>query len=201
MAGDLDDRRRAMFLYNLAISYRETGDVEAAIRAGTQGLALLRAAGAGFESAQIENDLAMAYLATGNVGRARELAQNARDEFEAAGDERYLSAVLDTEAQVALAAGEGERAIDLARRAERLAVGSDNRAVQLTAMLTEARALRATGRPEEAETRYAEAATLARAGTVASRLREVLREWAGLRAETGDHRGAYELTNEALAVN
>ena len=31
MADDLDDRRRAMFLFNLAISYRETGDVEAAI--------------------------------------------------------------------------------------------------------------------------------------------------------------------------
>ena len=32
MADDLDDRRRAMFLFNLAISYRETGDMEAAIR-------------------------------------------------------------------------------------------------------------------------------------------------------------------------
>jgi transcriptional regulator with XRE-family HTH domain len=200
MADDLDDRRRAMFLYNLAISYRETGDVEAAIRAGTQGLALLRAAGAGFESAQIENDLAMAYLATGNVGRARELAHNAREEFESAGDDRYLSAVLDTEAQVALAAGETDLAIRLARRAEQLALGSDNRAVQLTAMLTEARALRATGKADAAEGRFAEAAALARAGTVPSRIREVLREWAGLRAEVGDHRGAYELTNEALAV-
>jgi tetratricopeptide (TPR) repeat protein len=201
MSDDLDDRRRAMFLFNLAISYRETGDLEAAIRAGTQGLALLRAAGSSFESAQIENDLAMAYLATGNVGRARELAQNARDEFEAAGDERYLSAVLDTEAQVALAAGEGERAIDLARRAQRLAVGSDNRAVQLTAMLTEARALRATGDASTAEERYAEAAAIAREGHVPSRLREVLREWASLRAEGGDHRGAYELSSEALTVN
>ena len=34
-----------------------------------------------------------------------------------------------------------------------------------------------------------------------SRLREVLREWSELRAEGGDHRGAYELTDEALAVN
>ena len=31
-------------------------------------------------------------------------------------------------------------------------------------------------------------------GIVPSRLREVLREWAGLRADAGDHRGAYELT-------
>jgi len=42
---------------------------------------------------------------------------------------------------------------------------------------------------------------VARASRVPARLREVLREWADLRAEAGDHRGAYELTSEALAVN
>ncbi|HEY7332915.1 MAG TPA: helix-turn-helix transcriptional regulator [Candidatus Limnocylindria bacterium] len=201
MADDLDDRRRAMFLYNLAISYRETGDVEAAIRAGTQGLALLRAAGAGFESAQIENDLAMAYLATGDVARAEELAEEAREEFERAGDDRYLSAVLDTEAQVALARGDTSLALDLARRARAMADATSNRAVALTAMLTEARALRAAGDADAAEACYRDAAALAREGRVGSRIREVLREWASLRADAGDHRRAYELTNEALAVN
>ena len=201
MADDLDDRRRAMFLFNLAINYRETGDVEAAIRSGTQGLALLRAAGSSFESAQIENDLAMAYLAMGNVGRARELAAEARIEFETAGDDRYLSAVLDTEAQVALASGNDGQALDLARRAVVLAKQSGNQGVQLAAMLTEARALRSSGGVAEAEKRYGEAAAIARNGHVASRLRDVLREWAELRADGGDHRGAYELTNEALAVN
>jgi len=200
MADDLDDRRRAMFLFNLAINYRETGDVEAAIRSGTQGLALLRAAGSSFESAQIENDLAMAYLATGNVARARELAGEARREFEEAGDNRYLSAVLDTEARVALASGDDTQAIELARRAVTLAKETGNQAVQLAAMLTEARALRASD-GATAEKRYAEAAAIAREGHVPSRLREVLREWAGLRAEAGDHRGAYELSSEALTVN
>jgi tetratricopeptide (TPR) repeat protein len=201
MSDDLDDRRRAMFLFNLAISYRGTGDLEAAIRSGTQGLALLRAAGSSFESAQIENDLALAYLATGNLARARELAGEAHREFENAGDERYLSAVLDTEAQVALAGGEHAQALELAQRAVSLARGSGNRGVELPAMLTEARALRAGGDQQAAETRYAEAATIAREGNVPSRLRDVLREWAGLRAEVGDHRGAYELTNEALTVS
>jgi tetratricopeptide (TPR) repeat protein len=200
MADDLDDRRRAMFLFNLAITYRETGDMEAAIRTGTQALTLLRAAGATFESAQIENDLAMAYLGTGNIEKARELADEARSAFEKAGDERYLSAVMDTEAQVALAAGDLGEAIDRARRAIELARSTGNAGVELAAMLTEARAMRAAGRAEEAEERYAEAAELARRGSVPARLRDVLREWAGLRAETGDHRGAYELTNEALAV-
>ena len=103
LAADLDDRRRAAFLFNLAINYREVGDFEAAIRAGTQGMALYRAAGAIFESARIENDLALAYLASGQVDRARELATDARRQIEETGDERWMAAVVDTEAQVALA--------------------------------------------------------------------------------------------------
>jgi tetratricopeptide (TPR) repeat protein len=201
MADDLDDRRRAHFLFNLAISYRETGDVEAAIRTGTQGLALLRAAGTSFESAQIENDLALAYLAAGNVDRARELSAEARVQFEGADDPRYLAAVLDTEAQIALASGEEEKALTTAREAIALAQQTGNRAVLLTAMLTEARALRRSDDPPAAEERYAAAAALARDSQVTARLRDVLREWASLRAEQGDHRGAYELTSEALTVN
>jgi hypothetical protein len=71
----------------------------------------------------------------------------------------------------------------------------------LAALLTEARALRAGGDTRAAEQTYATASALARDSQVAGRLRDVLREWAGLRAEAGDHRGAYELTNQALAVN
>jgi len=41
---------------------------------------------------------------------------------------------------------------------------------------------------------------MARAGHSAGRTREVLREWAELRATLNDHRGAYELSREALAV-
>jgi tetratricopeptide (TPR) repeat protein len=201
MADDLDDRRRAMFLFNLAISYRETGDIEAAIRSGTHGLALLRAAGSSFESAQIQNDLAMAYLATGDVTRARDLAAEAREAFESAGDTRYLAAVLDTQAQVALASGDNAQAMSLARRALELARGAGTRTLELAAMLTEARALRETGDRKGAEAQYAEAAAIARRTGTGSRIKEVLREWASLRADAGDHRGAYELTNEALAVN
>ncbi len=200
LAEDLDDRRRAMFLFNLAISYQETGDLEAAIRTGTQGLALLRSAGAVFESAQIENTLAMAYLATGNIERAAELADEARAAFEAVGDDRFLCAVLDTDAQVALAQGRLQAAATIARRAIEMARTTGNRGVELTSMLTEARALRGQDDADGAEARYAEAADLARGGHSAGRTREVLREWAELRAMLGDHRGAYELTREALAV-
>lgn len=200
-AADLDDRRRAAFLFNLAVGYREIGDFEAAIRAGTQGMALYRAAGAIFESARIENDLALAYLATGQIDRARELASDARAQIEPTGDERWLAAVADTEAQVALAAGDTATALRLAADARTYAEHSGNELASLAATLTEARALRIDGRPDEAERRFADAAALARSGRVPQRLRDVLREWADLRADVGDHRGAYELTSEALAVN
>lgn len=201
LATDLDDRRRAAFLFNLAIGYREVGDFEAAIRAGTQGMALYRAAGAIFESARIENDLALAFLATGQIERARELASDARSQIEATGDERWLSAVSDTEAQVALASGDPEAALALAARARDYAARSGNELGELAAILTEARALRAADRLDEAEAHFAEAAAVARSTRAPGRLREVLRDWADLRAQAGDHRGAYELTSEALTVN
>lgn len=201
LAADLDDRRRAAFLFNLAIGYREVGDFEAAIRAGTQGMALYRAAGAIFESARIENDLALAYLATGQTDRARELATDARRQIEETGDERWMASVTDTQAQIALAAGDIEDALKLAAAARVHASKGGNEYVGLVAMITEARALRQAGRTKEAEIRFGEAAAAARASRVPNRLREVLREWADLRAEAGDHRGAYELSSEALAVN
>ena len=201
LAADLDDRRRAAFLFNLAISYREVGDFEGAIRAGTQGMALYRAAGAIFESARIENDLALAYLATGQVERARELAADARAQIETTGDERWLAAVADTEAQVALALGDTAGALRLAADARGYAQRSGNELASMAAMLTEARAMRVEGRLDEAERRFADAAALARSSRNPTRLRDVLREWAGLRADAGNHRGAYELSSEALTVN
>lgn len=200
-AADLDDRRRAAFLFNLAIGYREVGDFEAAIRAGTQGMALYRAAGAIFESARIENDLALAYLATGQVERARELASDARVQIETTGDERWMAAVADTEAQVALASGDPAKALRLAAEARAYAERSGNQLAGLAAMVTAARAMRVGGQVAESEAQFAEAATVARSSRVPHRLREILREWADLRADAGDHRGAYQLSSEALAVN
>lgn len=201
LAADLDDRRRATFLFSLAISYRETGDLEAAIRTGTQSLGLYRAAGAILEGAGIENDLALAYLQSGNVERAQELAAQARSQAEAAGDDRLLAAILETEAQVASAQGRRADAQLLADRSAALARSTGNRLALMAAVLTAARLLREDGSRSAAEERFAEAAALARESGSAGRIREVLREWADLRADAGDHRGAYELTREALSVN
>ena len=201
MADDLDDRRRATFLFNLAINYRETGDLEGAVRVGTQGMALYRAAGAESESAAIGNDLALAYLAMGNLDRARQFADEAHAEFERSGDDRLLSAVLETEAQIALADGRPDDATTLAGRSRQLAKESGNRKAELAAIVLEARALRSRGDLSAAEERFSLAADAARASGSHARVREVLGEWAQLRAERGDHRGAYELSSEALSVN
>lgn len=201
MANDLDDRRRATFLFNLAINYREVGDLEGAVRVGTQGMALYRAAGAESESAAIGNDLALAYLAMGNLARAREFADEAHAEFERSGDGRLLSAVLETEAQIALADGRPDEATELAGRSRELAHETGNRKAELAAMVLEARALRSQGDLAAAEERFSQAADAARASGSQARVRDVLGEWAQLRAERGDHRGAYELSREALAVN
>ncbi len=75
LSADMDDRRRAAFLSALATAYVDRGDLEGAIRAGNQSLALFRSADAKYESALIENNLANAYLALGNLARASELVE------------------------------------------------------------------------------------------------------------------------------
>ena len=71
----------------------------------------------------------------------------------------------------------------------------------MAAVLTGARLLRDAGDAVASEEAFGEAAALARESGSPSRVREVLREWADVRAAAGDHRGAYELTREALSVN
>ena len=44
LEGEMDDLRRARYLYNLAVEYQETGDYEGGLRAGAQAAALFRAA-------------------------------------------------------------------------------------------------------------------------------------------------------------
>jgi transcriptional regulator with XRE-family HTH domain len=200
LAADLDDRRRAAFLFNLAISYREVGDYEAAIRTGVQAVALYRSAGALVESARIENDLALAHLATGNVARAEELARDAMAAMRDAGDDRWVAAITETQAQVALARGDAADAIRLSAQARELGERSGNHLAALLSRVTEGRARRARGETDKAERLFREAAQAARDAGLQGRLREVLREWANLRADVGDHRGAYELTMEALTT-
>ena len=198
MSPDLDDRRRAAFLSALASAYYDYGDIEGAVRAGTQSLALYRSAQAEHEMALVANNLANAYLAIGSLSRASELVAEARREHEELGDDRELATLLDTEARIRLASGDFAKAMELATRAVEVANASDNRKATTDAYLTMARSAVGAGHADEAIEHYAHAATLLREHGPHGRLGEVLAEWADVLAAKGDHAGAYKLTREAL---
>lgn len=198
LAGRLDDRRRAVYLYDLAYSYRETGDQEGAIRAGIASLALFRSAEADVEMGALENDLALSYLAVGNLTKADELAAGARARFARLADERWLAHVLETQAQIALARGAHDECRRLAHEALEYAERSPNPKATTSALLTLARVERAEGHSSEALAAYERAAESARHVASADRLREALGEWAELLAEAGEHEKAFALMREAL---
>lgn len=194
----LDDRRRGVYLFDLAYSYRNSGDYEAAIRAGTAGLALFRAAQAEFEAASLQRDLALSYLAVGNSDKADAAIRAAREFFESRDDQLWLSYVADTEAQIRLANGEVEAAALLATRALELAEKSANDFAAWGALMTLARTMRARGSSDDALPLYERAADLARREGKPARIRLTLGEYADTLATVGDHERAFELMREAV---
>jgi transcriptional regulator with XRE-family HTH domain len=199
VGADLDDRRRASLLYSLAVGYRATGDMEAAIRTGLQGLALFHASEATTETATVENELALIFLALGNNREASKHAAVARTVFEAARNDFMLAHIAETEAQIALARGNLDEATTKAAAASDLARTTGNQKAEISALLTEARAARARGDGARAADVLGAAVTLARTGPK-PRLREILSEWGELLAESGDLKRAYELSREALGL-
>jgi tetratricopeptide (TPR) repeat protein len=198
LAGDLDARRRAAYLHTMAIGYRDSGDYEAAIRAGMRSLTLFREVDAQRESAGIANSLALAYLQTQSTDRARDMARLARETLERLGDDRQLAHLADTEARIALAGGSIADAERLADEAIRLAESTANRKALLDALVTKARTLVEGGRGEEAISHFERAAEIARSVGPSARRREVLGAWADALAGMGRHNQAYELMREAL---
>ena len=195
---DLDDRRRAGFLSALASAYLDSGDIEGAVRAGSQSIALYRAFEAEHEVALVANNLANAYLAVGNLSRATDLAAEAHREHEGERQSRELATVLDTQARIKLASGDVDGAIALAERATSAAEAADNQKALADSKVTRARASTAAGRPEDAIAFYESAAEQLREGGSGLRLATVLAEWAELLAVRGEHEKAYALTREAL---
>jgi tetratricopeptide (TPR) repeat protein len=200
LTSDMDIRRRATFLFDLAMAYRRTGDHEGAIRAGTQSLSLFQAAEAFIEAAGAANDLALAYLATGNRDRAHTMAAMAREISEREHDDRRLAFFAETEARIALDEGDARKADRLATEAIDLAEKTHNRKALLDGLITKARALVAEQRPDEAVGIYARAAEIARDSAPPSRVRKVLSAWADTLASMGRHDEAYALAREALSA-
>jgi tetratricopeptide (TPR) repeat protein len=199
LAGQLDDRRRAHFLFDLAHSYRETGDLEAAVRTGRSSLTLFRASEADVAMAALENELALAYLAIGNLGRAEELATSAEQQFTRLEDERRLAHVLETRAAIALAGNDAGSALALVERGLDLARRTGDRKAELSNLLRRAKAQVALGDRDGALASYEEAGELARRDPASPSLRRVLTDWAELLAQAGEVERAYELAREALS--
>ncbi len=198
MAADLDDRRRATFLHGLAASYRELGDLDAAVSAGVRSLTLFRASAGAAEVAAMENELALANLALGRLEQARVYVEAAVDRADGLDDRRLLAHLLETSAQLALAEGRPTGAVELAAQAQAHARASHNRKAEVSAGLTLGRALRAAGDGSGAAASLETTAETARRYGRARQLQDVLAELAELAAQTGDHARAYELTREAL---
>ncbi len=196
---ELDGRRRAVYLFSLALSYREIGDLEGAVRAGTQALAYFKIADAELESAQLENELALVYLALGNTDRAREQAGVAHDHTARLGDDRLMAHVVETEGQIALARGETDEAIARSDQARELAQTSEDSKALVSALLLAGRARRTSGDTAGATAALESAAKTARAHGRSRQLMAVLTELAEVAADSGDLRRAYELSREALA--
>lgn len=200
LSDDLDDRRRASLLSMIATSRAAAGDVDGAVRAGVESLALYRSVEARHEAAVIENNLAMAWLQAGEPERARAYASEARRRHEVEGDRSSLAHVAETEACIALAEGRPAEALALAQEAEALARATDNARALANALVTTARTLETLGRPEDAIMAYRASVELLRADGGRPGLRSALTGLADLLATLGRHREAFELTREALAT-
>lgn len=200
-SGELDGRRRATFLFSLALTYREMGDLEGAMVTAQQSLSHFRAASADLEVASIENELALVHLARGRLDAARTHAATARALFNQLGNDRWLAHVADTEAQIALAAGDVGQAVSLATAAVETARQAENWKAAVSAFLTLGRAHRATGGLASAREALDQAATIARDHARRGQLQAVLGELAQIVAEQGDLQLAFKLSQEALAFN
>jgi tetratricopeptide (TPR) repeat protein len=198
LSGEMDDLRRATFLFSLANSYSETGDLEGALRAGNAALPLFEAANAERDATGLRNTLALTYLQLGNAARASELAAEARQMSALRSDEASLAYVAETEAQIALALGDHPTVRERVAEALQLARASQNTHTESSALLTLARSQHQT-RDAEAEATYREAAELLRRVGPRSRLAAVLREWSDLLVSQERHPEAIELLQEALS--
>jgi len=198
LIGDVSLRQRAAFLSGLSLHYRRAGDLEGSIRVGHESLALYHAADAEREEAKLEGNLAITFLELGNVGKARAHLRRARSLAERHDDARLLSETMEAEARLALATGDEEAATERAQAALAAADEGGSYLAAVGAYRTLGRLAQRRGDKAETESAYAKGVGLLRKHRSAGQLRELLAEWADVRAGWGDAGGANELYAEAL---
>lgn len=200
LTGQLELRKRALFLSGLAISYRESGDYEASITAGLQSLALHRAAHSGVDQANLSNNLALTYLRLGSTDRAAQLADSAAAIADAEQERRLLAHIRETQAQIALARDDIPGARRFADAAMALAAETGNDIAAASATQTLGTLALAEGDIQAAVAAYTRAVELMRGLGMPARLQEALGLLAHLVSDTGDHAAANRLYAEALAI-
>jgi tetratricopeptide (TPR) repeat protein len=200
ISDEMDDRRRATFLFSLALGYAQIGDHEGALRAGTSALPLFEAAEADYEATSLRNSLALTYLKIGNAARAKELAGEARERSARQNDRRMLAHVAETEAEIALDAGDHAAVKDRVAEALALARDTENTHAEWSALLTLARSERQNGDHSRAEATYRQAVDVLRRTGPRPSLAEALHEWADLLVSQKRHAEAVDLLQEALSA-
>jgi tetratricopeptide (TPR) repeat protein len=198
LLGEVSLRQRAAFLSGLSLHYRRAGDLEGSLRVGHESLALYHAADAGREEAALENNLAITFLELGNTKKATAHLKRARELAERHADALLLSEVAEAEARVALATDDLERATERAGVALEAADAGGSYLAAMGAHRTLGRLAHRRGDRSAAEAEFGQAATLLRSHRSNAQLRDLLAEWADLRAGWGDAAGANELYAEAL---
>lgn len=200
LADEMDDRRRATFLLSLALSYRDSGDLEAAIRTGQRSLALFEASAARRESVILSNTLALTYLKLGSVDKARRYAKQARGLAEQLNADDFLTHIIDTEAQIALASRDWPRAIERASEAVERATTDGNQHALIDGLITRARAQTAADQLGDATKDYRRAADLAAAAGSRRQRRAALTELGEVLASQGHHEEAFALYREVVQL-
>lgn len=198
LLGDVSLRQRAAFLSGLSLHYRRAGDLEGSLRVGHESLALYHAADAEREEAALENNLAITFLELGNTKKATAHLTRARELAERQADALLLSEVSEAEARVAFAADDLERASERAAAALEAAESGGSYLAAVGARRTLGRLAHRRGDRSRTEEEFGRAAALLRSHRSNTQLRDLLAEWADLRAGWGDAAGANDLYAEAL---
>ena len=198
MSGDLDLRRRASFLAGLSLSYRQVGDLEASLVAGSQGLALFQASDSFLEISSLANNLALTYLAVGNAERAEEFARQALARAEEFGDEQLVAHITETRSRICLAAGRTDEALEFANKAIDIAQRSGTAIPMASALAMRGRIAASRRDFERARDDLSAAASAFRLHGQVSNLRDVLGELADVLFELGDTEGGKQAYKDAL---
>jgi tetratricopeptide (TPR) repeat protein len=195
---ELDDLRRARYLFNLAVEYQETGDYEGSLRAASQSAALFRAAESDRELAALENTSALTYLQMGNPRRATEALRRAIELVGSQTDDRFAAHLAETEARIHLAQDEYAEAGVAIGRAIKLAGDAANHRTLASAYLTRAHLAQRLADEEGALASFEAAAGAARQHGGRGILRRVLAEWAEMLTGLGRLEESTRLYQEAL---